>query len=471
MRKPSVSDLQDRVHLSNSAVLGGLFFSARMKRIFSDSALVQSWLDAEVGLARGQADVGVIPAAAAEAIAAAAHAVDFDLDEMGREVMATAHPLVPIIREFSKAAGVGGAYVHLGATTQDITDTGLVLQTKAGLELVDTLLRELIDLLAGLALEHRDLAMVGRTHAQHALPITLGLKFAVILSECERHVERLENVRSRVLVGQLGGAVGSMAALGPDGFAVQERMNAHLGLATPDVPWHTARDGFAETVSILAMVSATCGKIANEIRVLQRTEVAELEEPFTAGKVGSSTMPHKRNPMFAEFMIANAILAREKPASMLAAMLQEHERDMSMWGVEWTVVPDSFQLSAGLLERSAFLLRGLIVHPENIHRNLHQLGDLMLSEVAMMALARDLGKSEAHEVVYRASMKAWDSGSSLTGLLLEDVAVTESSVDGDELASLMVPEKYVGASPELVDRALARTRLRKQREDAERAID
>lgn len=446
----------DRSGLRASAVLGGVFTSARMQALFTDRAMVQSWLDAEVALARAQEELGIIPGGSADAIAAAADAETFDLEAIGEEVERTAHPLIGVVRELAHRAGAAGHYVHLGATTQDITDTGLVLQIRDGLDLIDTLLEEVSDLIAQHAASYRDLPMVGRTHAQHALPITLGLKFAVLVDEFERHAERLSELRPRALRGQLGGAVGSMAALGPQALEVLDRMSQHLGLTTPEVPWHTARDSLAEVVFALSMISATCGKIANEIRVLQRTEVAELEEPFADGKVGSSTMPHKRNPMFAEFIISNAILARRDPAAMLSAMLQEHERDMSMWGVEWTAVPDSFELCAGLLQRTVFLLRGLIVHPENLHRNLHRLGDLMLSEAAMMALSRDLGKIEAHEVVYQASMRSWENGRSLLELLLEDPVVVASSVDRAELERVMVPESYVGSSGDLVDRALAR---------------
>jgi adenylosuccinate lyase len=301
--------------------------------------------------------------------------------------------------------------------------------------------------------------MVGRTHAQHALPITLGFKFAVLLAESERHLERVQAVRPRVLVGQLGGAVGSMASFGPHGPELIRRMMDRLDLGTPDIAWHTARDNLTELICVLAMVSATCGKIANEIRVLQRTEVAELEEPFLLGKVGSSTMPHKRNPMFAEFVISNAILNRHAPADMLAAMLQEHERDMSMWGVEWSVVPETFILAAGLIERTTQLLDGLIVHPEAIKRNLHQLGDLMLSEAAMMHLAGTLGKSEAHEVVYTAAMKAWESGRTLRDTLLDDESI-RARVSREELETLLVPESYLGSCQALVDQVLGRSKAR-----------
>jgi adenylosuccinate lyase len=430
-----------------------------MRAVFTDRAMVQSWLDAEVGLAWAQSELDVVPREAAEQIEVCADAEKFDLDVIGVEIDETAHPLVPLVRRLAEAAGPQwGAYVHYGATTQDITDTGLVLQVRDATEITERLLHDLIHVLADLAERHRDLPMVGRTHAQHALPITLGFKFAVLLAECERHAARLEDAKARVLVGQLGGAVGSMAAFGPDGPELQDRMMRRLGLSSASVPWHTARDGLTEIVCVISMIAATCGKIANEVRVLQRTEVAELEEPFVLGKVGSSTMPHKRNPMFCEYIIASAILCRQAPANMLAAMHQEHERDMSLWGVEWAVVPETFCLAAGLLERTTWILDGLVVHPDAIHRNLHLLGDLMLSEAAMMHLATAMGKTGAHEVVYQASMRSWETKRPLRDLLLESEEITGSGVDLDRLGELLVPETYLGSCPTLVDRTVSRAR-------------
>jgi adenylosuccinate lyase len=450
-------------HLIDSRVLGSLFASPEVRNVFTDRATVQAWLDAEVALAEAQADLGIVPADAARAIRAAAVSDGWDFDAIAVEVERTAHPLVPVIRVLAENSGEAGAWVHYGATTQDIIDTGLVLQCRRALDLTEHSLRGLIDTLYGLTEQYRDLPMVGRTHAQHALPITLGFKFAVLLAEAERHLERVQAVRPRVLVGQLGGAVGSMASFGPHGPELIRRMMDRLDLGTPDIAWHTARDNLAELICVLAMLSATCGKIANEIRVLQRTEVAELEEPFLLGKVGSSTMPHKRNPMFAEFVISNAILNRHAPADMLAAMLQEHERDMTMWGVEWSVVPETFILAAGLVERTTQLLDGLIVHPEAIKRNLHQLGDLMLSEAAMMHLATTLGKSEAHEVVYTAAMKAWESGRTLRDTLLDDESIS-ARIGRAELETLLVPESYLGSCQALVDQVLGRSKARQAEE-------
>lgn len=459
-----MTDHMAPAHLIDSRVLNSVFVSPRVRELFTDRAMVQSWLDAEAGLAQAQADLDMIPASAASRIREAADSGDWDLHAISAEIERTSHPLVPVVRVLVERAGEAGPYVHLGATTQDITDTGLVLQSRAALDETETLLRELIDVLAGLAAQHRDLPMVGRTHAQHALPITLGFKFAVLLAECERHLARVKEVRPRALVVQLGGAVGSLASFGGRGPDLNRAMAERLDLSAPDIAWHTARDGLTELTCVLAMVAATCGKIANEIRVLQRTEVAELEEPFLLGKVGSSTMPHKRNPMYAEFVISNAILTRQAPASMLAAMLQEHERDMTMWGVEWSVVPETFVLASGLLERTAVLLRGLIVHPEAMHRNLHQLGDLMLSEAAMMKLAETLGKNEAHDAVYSAAMKAWDNGSTLKETLLDDELVA-ARTNAEDLAALLVPENYLGSCGALVDQVLVSTKARMAEEE------
>ncbi|MFE2041452.1 adenylosuccinate lyase [Streptomyces sp. NPDC059477] len=459
-------------HLMDSRILGGLFASDAMRAVFSDRAMVQSWLDAEAALAGAQADLGVVPRAAAERIAECAVAERFDLEVIGAEIERTAHPLVPLVRRLAEAAGPEwGAYVHYGATTQDITDTGLALQLHRAVDLVEERLRELMRVLAGLAERHRDLPMVGRTHAQHALPITLGFKFAVLLAECERHAARLTDARPRALVGQLGGAVGSMAAFGAAGPRLHERMMERLGLGSAPIAWHTARDGLTELVCVAAMTAATCGKIANEVRVLQRTEVAELEEPFATGKVGSSTMPHKRNPMYCEYIISSAILCRQAPAQMLAAMHQEHERDMSLWGVEWAAVPETFCLTAGLLERTAWILDGLVVHPDALHTNLHRLGDLMLSEAAMMHLARTLGKTAAHDVVYEASMHAWETGRPLRESLAENTEIADAGVDLGQLGDLLVPETYLGSCGELVDRVVEQAHAFLADADADADVD
>jgi adenylosuccinate lyase len=460
-RNPGAGDMAPS-HVLDSRLLGRLFTSAEMQAVFTDRAMIQAWLDAEVGLSAAQAELGLIPKSAAAAIEASADAGLFDLAAMSAEVERTAHPLVPLLRQLGEAAGPeAAAYVHYGATTQDITDTGLALQLRRAVTILQRLLDELTETLADLAERYRDLPMIGRTHAQHALPITLGFKFAVLAAECERHLDRIADARPRVLVGQLGGAVGSLASFGERGLEVRQRMMDRLSLGNAVIPWHTARDGFAEITCVVSMIAATCGKIANEIRVLQRTEVAEVEEPFALGKVGSSTMPHKRNPMISEYVIAGAVLCRQAPASMLAAMHQEHERDMGLWGVDWAVLPETFCRGAAVLERTGWILRGLIVHPKAIHRNLHLLGDITLSEAAMMHLAADIGRSEAHEVVYQAAMQAWDDGGTLRGALDSAPGLPGLPAESlGRLADLLVPEEYLGSCRELTDQVVARIRAR-----------
>jgi 3-carboxy-cis,cis-muconate cycloisomerase len=449
-------------HVLDSRVLGRLFTSAEMQAVFTDRAMIQAWLDAETGLSAAQAELGLIPESAAAAIAAAADAARFDLDAISAEIQRTAHPLVPLLRQLGAAAGPeAAAYLHYGATTQDITDTGLALQLRQAVAILERLLAGLTGTLADLAERHRDLPMIGRTHAQHALPITLGFKFAVLADECARHLDRVAEARPRALVGQLGGAVGSLAAFGASGLAVRQRMMDRLGLANAAIPWHTARDGFTELVCVAAMIAATCGKIANEVRVLQRTEVAELEEPFALGKVGSSTMPHKRNPMFAEYVISGAIMCRQAPANMLAAMHQEHERDMGLWGVDWAVLPETFCRAAAVLEQTTWILSGLIVHAEAMDRNLRLLGDIVLSEAAMMHLAGDIGRTEAHDVVYHAAMRAWEDGGTLRQALADGAGAGLPDGRVAELDELLVPEKYLGSCQELTDQVIAQVRARR----------
>jgi adenylosuccinate lyase len=457
---PGTSGMQPS-HVLDSRVLGRLFTSAEMQAVFTDRAMIQAWLDAEVGLSGAQAELGVIPKTAAAAIQAAADADRFDLDALSAEIQRTSHPLVPLIRQLGEAAGPeAAAYLHYGATTQDITDTGQVLQLRQAVTITERLVAELTSVLADLAERYRDLPMIGRTHAQHALPITLGFKFAVLAAECDRHLDRIAEAKPRALVGQLGGAVGSLAAFGPSALEVRQRMMDRLGLGNAVIPWHTARDGFAELVCVASMIAATCGKIANEVRVLQRTEVAEMEEPFALGKVGSSTMPHKRNPMFSEYVISGAIMCRQAPASMLAAMHQEHERDMGLWGVDWAVLPETFCRAAAVLEQTTWILRGLIVHPKAIGRNLRILGDITLSEAAMMHLAGDIGRTEAHEVVYQAAMRAWENGGTLREALTSSPDTDLKPETVAELDELLVPEKYVGSCPELTDQVVAQVRAR-----------
>jgi 3-carboxy-cis,cis-muconate cycloisomerase len=322
-------------HIIDSRLFRDLFGTAEMRAVFADEATVARWLEVEAALARAEAGVGLIPQEAAQAITRCAAEADLDLDALRRGVESSGHPLVPAIRALERLAGEAGKYVHWGATTQDIMDTGAVLQVRDGLAIVERELDLLIAGLAGQARVYKDTPIAGRTHGQHAVPVTLGYKLAVVMAELTRHRQRIAELRPRVLVGQLAGAAGTLASLGEHAEAVREAMMAGLGLGVPPIAWHTARDGFAEMVGVLAMIAATCGKFANEVVNLQRTEIAELAEPAGTSAVGSSTMPQKRNPMAAQGVVALARLVRQLPALALEAMTHEHERDLSAWQMEW----------------------------------------------------------------------------------------------------------------------------------------
>ena len=419
-------------------------------------SMAQTWIQVEVALAESEAEAGVIPAEAARDIAAAARSNTMDMVALGREVEATSHPLVPLIRALESGCENGsGQYLHWGATTQDIIDTGTVLLVKRGLILIEERLAALHGRLVDLAEQYRDLTMVGRTHGQHALPITLGFKFAVIACEVGRHLDRIGDVRKRALVGQLGGAVGTLASLGPRGLEVQRRMFEKLGLGVPVIAWHSARDGLAEVVAALCMVAATGGKVANEVRILQGTEIGELEEPNPRGKIGSSTMPHKRNPMVAENIVAASKVTRQSVALALEAMVQEHERDMGLWGVEWSVIPETFVLTGGILEKCAWILDGLAVNRTAVTRNLALLGGLMMSEAVMMEIAGQVGRSTAHELLSEVCMRAFESGTPLREAILEHPDLMEVLGGESRLDDLLSPARYVGLAAQFVDRAVA----------------
>jgi 3-carboxy-cis,cis-muconate cycloisomerase len=404
----------------------------------------------EAALARAQGRLGLIPQAAAEIITQCAGEARLDLDALRRGVESSGHPLVPALRAFERLAGEAGKFVHWGATAQDIIDTGLVLQVKDGLAIIGRDLDLLIEALAGQARLYKATPMAGRTHGQHAVPVTLGLKFAVILAELQRHRQRLAELRPRVLVGQLGGAAGTLASLGADAQAVREAMMAELGLGVPEIAWHTARDGFAETVSVLAMIAATCGKFANEVVNLQRSEIAELAEPAGAGAVGSSTMPQKRNPMTAQGVMALARLVRQMPALALDAMGHEHERDLASWEMEWSFLPETFILTSGALSRTHWIAEGLEVDADRMRRNLALSGGLINAEAVMIVLARATGREVAHELV-AAAVKRVSGSANFAEVLAGDPEIARH-LSRAEIEAALAPEAYLGEAIAAVER-------------------
>lgn len=426
-----------------------------MRAVFDDMHLLQLWLDVEVALAQVQAELGIIPRDAAEEIARSARAEGLDSDRLKLLIDQTVHPIVPLIRVLKDACqGEAGEYIHWGATTQDIMDTALVLQIKEAETILTERMARLIAVLIKLAAEHRDTVMVGRTHGQQGPPVTLGYKAAVWLAEMHRHRQRLKQARPRVLVGQLGGAVGTLASLGEDAWQVQSRMMQILGLEVPLITWHTSRDGLAEFTSILGMTASTAGKISAEIINLQRTEIGEVEEPFPMGKVGSSTMPHKRNPMVCEAVLALARMVMRAVPLALDAMIQDHERDWTGDHLEWAYLGEVCIMTDAALELVTGVLDGLAVHTHRMRENLFLQGGLALSEAVMLALGKYLGRQTAHDIVYECSMRAYEQGRPFQQVLLEHPSVATQLSD-EEVQSLLDPVRYTGHSGQFVDRVLA----------------
>ena len=439
-------------HIIDSIFLKDLYGTAEMRAVFDDIHLLQKWLDAEVALAQAEAEIGVIPAYAAEEIARRARAEMLDTAHIKQLVDQTVHPIVPVIRVLKEACeGNAGEYIHWGATTQDIMDTAMVLQAKEAIAIIESRLATLVEALTTLAIRHRDTLMAGRTHGQQALPITFGYKIAVWLAEVQRHQERLAQCKPRVLVGQFGGAVGTLASVPEQGMQIQQGMMQRLGLGVPLIAWHAARDNLTEFASLLGMMAATTGKIAHEVISLQRTEIAEVEEPFNEGKIGSSTMPHKRNPMICEAILALARLSMRSVPAALDAMIQEHERDWVGDHMEWAYLPELCIMTDGALHMTTRVVLGLHVHPEQMRRNLNQLNGLMLSEAVMLTLAQTVGRQTAHDVVYQCSMRAVEQCLPFRQTLAEHPLVAQHLTQQD-IERLLDPGHYTGLAGQFVDR-------------------
>ena len=443
------------VNPADSAVFGTLFGSDAMRAIFDDTAQLARMLAVEAALARVQGRLGVIPADAAAAIAAAARPEILDLPTLAASVRNVGYPVVGLVKLLTGAAGeAAGRWTHWGATTQDIVDTALVLQVRDGLALVRAELAATLAALAALADAHRATVMPGRTHLQHALPITFGLKCAVWLAPLALHRERLDQLRPRVERVQLGGAAGTLASLDGAGLAVADALAVELGLGAPPLPWHVARDGLAEAVSFLGLLTGSLAKIATDVILLAQTEVAEVAEPHAPGRGGSSTMPQKRNPIASEYILAAARGVQALVPLMQNAMAQDQERGTGPWQAEALAVPQAFVLAHGALVHTRMLAEGLVVDAARMRRNLDASGGLIMAEAVMMGLAPALGRAEAHHVVARACDAALRDGISLAAALAREPAVA-AKLDAAAIGALTDPARYLGSTATFIDRALA----------------
>jgi adenylosuccinate lyase len=441
-----------------SVLYRDFFSTAKMREIWDDCAIIQNWLDTEAALAESQAEMGIIPVEIAKEIVKKAKVENLDLDAIRAEVNKIGHSLVPTLREFQrKCDGKAGEFIHLGATTQDIIDMGFILAAKKAFDVVYEDLYEVEEHLVNLAEEHKNTIMAGRTHGQQALPITFGYKAAVWASEIRRHLERMDECRQRDFVGQMSGAVGTLASFGDRALELQERVLGKLGLMVPDISWHASRDRIVSIVSLLAMITGSLGKIGNEIVTLQKTECSELAEPWADGVVGSSTMPHKRNPGATEGMLTLSKFVKGSLVTIHEALFQEHERDGAFWKIEWVALPEAFIYTGATLTKAKKVLKGLVVNKKKMEQNLDILKGLLLSEAAMLHLGDKLGKQTAHEVVYEISMKAFKDDASFKQYLLDDPRVSKYFTAAD-LDKILDPYAYTGCSCELAERVVRNIR-------------
>lgn len=437
----------------DSAIYRDFFGTPAMRAVWSDEALVARYVEVEVALAKAEARVGLIPADAAKEIAAKADASKLDLGKLKAETDIVGYPIIGIVHQMAKQCGEAGRYVHWGATTQDIMDSATVLQLRAALDIIDDEIHAVARALESLAAKHRDTVMAGRTHMQHALPVTFGYKAAVWLSSVRRDKQRLAELRKRLLVVQFSGAAGTLASLGGDGLKVQGALAEELVLAQPDITWHAARDAIAEVGSALAILAGGLAKIATDVMLMMQTEVAEAFEPFVKGRGGSSTMPQKRNPISCEMILAIAKAVRSDAGLLLDAMAADHERATGPWHLEWIALPRAFIGTAGALYQARFMLEGLIVDGDRMRRNLDITGGLIVAEAAMMALAPHTGRGAAHDIVYDCCREALSNGTTLLTQLEKRADVTQH-LDRAALARVVDPAQYLGTAREMVDRML-----------------
>lgn len=440
----------------DSDVYGNLFGTPQMRAVFTDEARFQKMLDVEAALARAQAKLGVIPEDAAAAIAANAHTGILDTETMRARTEVVGLPVVPLVAALVAAAGKEhGRYVHWGATTQDIIDTGLVLQMRDAFWVLEADLDRAIAATADLADRHRATVMAGRTHLQHAVPVTFGFKAAVWLSSLIDAAESLDRLRRRVLVAQYSGAAGTLSAVADDGIAIAEALAEELGLAAPDISWHVRRAGIAETGAFLGILCGALGKIAKDVILLAQTEVGEAAEPHVSGRGGSSTMPQKRNPIMSEYVLASARNVHALVPVLLGSMIQDHERPTDSWQAEWVALPQMFVMTAGALHHATTILEGLVVDPARMRSNLDLTDGMIMAEAVQTALRPVLGHEQAHHVVEAACQRAIAEGVPLGDALLGMPQIVEA-VGSDGIDRILDPANYVGCADAFIDRVLAR---------------
>jgi 3-carboxy-cis,cis-muconate cycloisomerase len=443
---------------SLSPLLAPMLSSGPMRAVCDDRTMLQHMLDFEAALARAEAETGIIPRNAVDPIARACKADTFDLAALAEAATRSGNLAIPIVKALTalvaKSDTEAARYVHWGATSQDAIDTAAMLTLRLG---IDALLADCDRAIAGfakLARDHRNTAVVGRTWLQHALPMPFGLKLAEYAAALHRSKLRLKRLREEGLALQFGGAAGTLAALGDKGLAVAGRLAHELKLHLPEAPWHTHRDRIAEAASVLAILAGTCGKIARDVSLMMQTDVGEAFEPSGEGRGGSSTMPHKRNPVAAASALGASIMAPNLAATIFAAQVQDHERSAGPWHAEWPTLPTLMLVTSGALAATVDIAEGLEVDAARMRQNLDATSGLIMAETVAFALAEKIGKADAHHLVEAAAKKAVAEKKHLREVLASDSKVT-SQLDTSRIAQLFEPMAYQGVSQALIDRLLA----------------
>jgi 3-carboxy-cis,cis-muconate cycloisomerase len=438
----------------DSAVFRDIFTTPAMRGVWSDENRVQKYLDFEAALARAQGRLGIIPKNAAAEIVRHCDAKKFDMSKLKEATERIGSPVLPVVQQLVKLCKGGlGEWSHWGATTQDITDTATVMQIREALDLLEKDIDAIADALAKLAKKYRDTPMAGRSNMQQAVPITFGYKMATLLGAFERHKQRLKEMRPRVLVGEFGGAAGTLSSLGKNGLKCQVELMKELKLGQPDISWHTVRDCIAEVGCFLGLVTGTCGKMAFDVKLLMQTEVEEVYEPFHQGRGSSSTMPQKRNPISSVYITAQVAIVKQLVAALLEAQVEDHERSTGPWEIEWIALPEIFMLSAGALAQTRFVVEGIQVNEKKMRKNLAITKGLIMSEAVMMGLGAALGRNRAHDLVYDICCEVVKTGRPLVDLLAEDKEIGQHA-SRKQLQKLVDPANYLGVAGEMVDRVL-----------------
>jgi 3-carboxy-cis,cis-muconate cycloisomerase len=439
----------------DSAVFRDIFTTPTMRQVWSDENRVQKYLDFEKALAVAQARLKIIPQEACDEIVKHCSVDKIDMAKLKEATERIGYPVLPVVQQLVKLCKDGlGEWSHWGATTQDITDTATVLQIKESLALIEQEITGISDALAALAKKYRDTPMAGRSNLQQAVPITFGYKMATMLSAFERHKQRLNELRPRVLVGEFGGAAGTLSSLGKDGLRCQVELMKELDLGQPAISWHTVRDTIAEVGCFLGLVTGSCGKIAFDVKLLMQTEVEEVQEPFHQGRGSSSTMPQKRNPISSVYITAQTAIVKQLVAALLEAMVEDHERATGPWEIEWITLPEIFMLAAGALAQTRFLVEGLQVNEQKMRENIFITKGLIMSEAVMMGLGDKMGRNYAHDVVYDICREVVKTGRPLIDLLEESDEIKKHA-GRKELEKMVDPANYLGVAGEMVDRVLA----------------